>query len=180
MKTILIPHATPGTATPAGGQPRSTAPDGAAQNDRPVPAKILLVDDNLDLLKLLHLVILREGHLVFTATHGGQALTLAKQHDFDLVVTDLLMPVKEGVETILAFQQLHPRTRIIAMSGGGTHASARNYLEIARGLGVVCTLAKPFSRDEFLASVRQVLAAGGRGAAPPLVGVGPKPAPVRS
>ena len=126
----------------------------------PAQARILVVDDNLQMLKLLQLFINREGHLVYAASDGEQALALAAQQEFDLLITDLIMPVKEGVETILSFQKLHPRTRIIAMSGGGTCASARNYLGIARSLGVVRTLVKPFSKDELIELVRQELAAG--------------------
>jgi len=126
----------------------------------PRRTKILVVDDNVQLLKLLRLFIDQEGYLVFAASNGEQALDLASQHEFDLLITDLIMPVKEGVETIMGFQKLHPRTRIIAMSGGGACASARNFLGIARSLGVVRTLEKPFSKDELLESVHQELAAG--------------------
>jgi len=126
----------------------------------PAKAKILVVDDNIQLLKLLELFINREGYMAFAASNREQALALADQQEFDLLITDLIMPVKEGVETILGFQKLHPLTRIIAMSGGGLCASAWNYLKIARSLGVLRTLEKPFSKDELLESVSRELAAG--------------------
>lgn len=128
--------------------------------DLPARAKILVVDDNEQVLRFLQAAIDRAGHMVYAASDGDQALVLADQHDFDLVITDLIMPVKEGVETILEFQKRHPRTRIIAMSGGGSCATARNFLGIARSIGVVRTLVKPFSKDELMESVRQELAVG--------------------
>jgi len=128
--------------------------------ETPAKAKILVVDDNLPLLKLLRIFIDQEGHFVFLASDGEQALALAARQEFDLLITDLIMPVKEGVETIMCFQKLHPRTRIIAMSGGGIRAAPQNYLGIARSLGVVHTLVKPFSKDELMESVSRELAAG--------------------
>lgn len=121
-------------------------------------AKILLVDDNFDLLKLLHEVISRNGHQVQTAQDGQEALDLAKKDDFDLMITDLIMPEKEGIETIMAFKRFHPATRIIAMSGGGAGVGARDYLGIARSLGVSSTLVKPFSTVELMTTVSHELA----------------------
>jgi len=122
-------------------------------------AKILLVDDNLDLLKLLDEIIRRAGHEVVLAQDGQVALDLAKREAFDLVITDLIMPEKEGIETIMAFKKLHPATKIIAMSGGGAGVAARDYLVIARSLGVVRTLVKPFSPAELMETVSGELAA---------------------
>lgn len=121
-------------------------------------AKILVVDDNAELLNLLQLAMDRAGHAVYAACDGQQALALADRLEFDLVITDLIMPVVEGVEMIMRLQKRHPRTRIIAMSGGGTRVPARNYLGIAQSLGVVRTLVKPFSNDELLESVNHELA----------------------
>lgn len=121
-------------------------------------AKILIVDDNAELLSLLNQLIHREGHEVTTAKDGNQALKLAQLQAFDLVITDLIMPEKEGVETILALRRLYPGIRIIAMSGGGSHLSARNTLGIASSLGVSATLAKPFSIAELLTAVARQLA----------------------
>ncbi len=121
-------------------------------------AKILVVDDNPDVLNLLRQVITQAGHAVRVATDGDQALKLAAREDFDLLITDLIMPGKEGVETILAFRKKYPRTRIIAMSGGGNTASAQDLLGIVQCMGVASTLAKPFSRDELLTRINGELA----------------------
>jgi CheY-like chemotaxis protein len=121
-------------------------------------AKILVVDDNTDLLKLLNDVIKRFGHEVLVAEDGLAALELAKQNHIDLVITDLIMPEKEGIETIMAFRKFHPHTRIIAMSGGGSGVSAKDYLGIARSLGVVSTLVKPFSTTDLMNTLNTELA----------------------
>jgi CheY-like chemotaxis protein len=116
-------------------------------------AKILLVDDNIDLLKMMTEIIRRGGHEVTMATDGQVALDVAKKKQFDLLITDLIMPGKEGIETIMAFKKFHPATKIIAMSGGGAGVGAKDYLSIARTLGVASTLVKPFSTAELMKTV---------------------------
>ena len=122
-------------------------------------ATILLVDDNIDLLKMLNEIIRRSGHEVAMAQDGQGALDLAKKKPFDLVITDLIMPGKEGIETIMAFKKFHPATKIIAMSGGGAGVAARDYLNIARSLGVARTLVKPFSTAELMETLNGELMA---------------------
>ena len=91
------------------------------------------------------------------AAGGAEALKLSCKGPFDLVITDLIMPEKEGLETIMALRRQSPTTKIIAMSGGGRN-SGKDYLAIARLLGAQRTLAKPFSNAELLAAVADVLA----------------------
>jgi CheY-like chemotaxis protein len=120
-------------------------------------AKVLVVDDNVELLKMLSKLVSKAGHEAHLAGDGNEALKLAQEHDFDLIITDLIMPGKEGVETILTFKKLHPRTKIVAMSGGGRYASGPDYLDIAENLGVASTLVKPFSTLLFLQTVSRQL-----------------------
>jgi YesN/AraC family two-component response regulator len=75
-----------------------------------------------------------------------------------LVMTDIIMPDMEGIETILGLRRSHPRLRIIAMSGGG-RGSAHDYLLVAQQLGATRVLAKPFSTDEMKNTIAAVLAA---------------------
>ena len=119
-------------------------------------ARILLVDDNAELLKLQGEVLRREGHVVTMATEGNEALLLVQNSVFDLVITDLVMPVREGIETIVELRRIAPSLKIIAMSGGGK-VDAKDYLTIARQLGAVQTLAKPFSKKDLLEAVSGVL-----------------------
>ncbi len=74
----------------------------------------------------------------------------------DLVITDIIMPEKEGVETILELRQQKPEVKIIAMSGGGPRSDT--YLQMCNQIGVCCTLAKPFSLEALIEAVDEALA----------------------
>jgi CheY-like chemotaxis protein len=121
-------------------------------------ATILLAEDNLDLLVLQREVLREAGHQVTTATTGAEALRHARQSVFDLIITDIVMPEGDGIETILEVRRHHPETRIIAISGGG-RLSAKDYLPVAEKLGAASALAKPVTAKALLAIVDQVLAA---------------------
>jgi len=120
-------------------------------------AKILLVDDNDEFREHSSQLLRRAKHTVTTAANDNEALRLVQDNVFDLVITDLIMPEKEGIETIVKMRKKIPTLKIIAMSGGGLIAP-EDYLVIARKLGVAQTLAKPFSGKELLAAVASVLA----------------------
>lgn len=121
-------------------------------------ATILLVDDNAGLLKMQSEFLRHAGHAVTTAVNGKEALRLTQDQVFDLVVTDLVMPEKEGIETIIELRRKIPTMRIIAMSGGG-RVDAKDYLLLAQKLGAAKTLAKPFSGKELVDAIASVLAA---------------------
>lgn len=120
-------------------------------------AKLLLVDDNQDLLGLQGEFLRMAGHEVFTAANGNEALEQADRTRFDLVITDIIMPDKDGIEVIVALRKSLPSVKVIAISGGG-RLNARDYLSIAQKLGAAATLAKPFSGAELAATVERVLA----------------------
>jgi len=120
-------------------------------------ASILLVDDDREFLNRMGASFRRAGLGVIEAHDGGMALELAKLIGFDLVVTDLTLPDKAGVETIIVFKQFHPQTRILALAGDRAGMAARDYLPIAHSLGVADTLVKPFTADQLLAQVRRLL-----------------------
>jgi DNA-binding response OmpR family regulator len=119
-------------------------------------AKILLVDDDDNFRAMLGRVLGDAGHIVTTAVNGNEALRLVQDNAFDLVITDLIMPEKEGIETIVELRRKIPGLKIIAMSGGGFNAP-ETYLNLARKLGAAQTLAKPFPGTELLAAVAGVL-----------------------
>lgn len=120
-------------------------------------ASILLVDDNIDILRTHGAVLRRSGYEVVTAADGDIALQLAEQYEFDLVITDILMPGKEGIEIIIELRNRISDQKIIAMSGGGTRFNTNDCLAIARGVGVSVTLSKPFSAAEMLKAVESQL-----------------------
>jgi DNA-binding response OmpR family regulator len=118
--------------------------------------KILLVDDNAGLLKVQSTFLRKAGYEVITATNGQEALDLAAIQTFDLMITDIVMPEKEGIEIIRELRQKFPEMKIIAMSGGG-RVQAGDYLFIAKKLGADQTLSKPFTAAELLAAIKSVM-----------------------
>ena len=91
------------------------------------------------------------------APNGKVGMELCQEEPFDLVITDIVMPEKDGIETIGEIRRYFPETKIIAISGGGQRLEADDVLHTAGILGVQCTLSKPFEIEEFLNTVRDVL-----------------------
>jgi CheY-like chemotaxis protein len=119
--------------------------------------RILLVDDNEPFRRMVCKMLEGAGYSVVVAGDGAAALALFRMQDVDLVLTDLIMPEKEGLETILELRKLAPELKIIAMSGGG-RVDADDYLPLAKAFGAARTLAKPFLAAELLTTVAEVLA----------------------
>src|SRR5687768_11799705 len=117
--------------------------------------RILLVDDDDALRKMLRLTLTSLGHVVVEARDGKEALVQQQREPVDVLLTDLIMPEKEGLETIREFRQKHPAVRVVAMSGGG-RVSATDHLKLARSLGAGAVLAKPFSNSELTAAIALV------------------------
>ncbi len=96
------------------------------------------------------------GYKVMEAPDGKVALCLFKENPADLIVTDIIMPKKEVLETISEFKQKYPDVKIIAISGGG-HVDKGHYLDMAKKFGADKTLAKPFEKEELLKAVEALL-----------------------
>lgn len=120
-------------------------------------ADILLVDDNAALLAAMVDPLHTAGHRTTLAANGKIAMDLASDNHFDLIITDLMMPEQEGLETIREVRQRLPALKVIAMSGGGPHA--RNNLHVAQLFGAALTLEKPFSGKVLVEAVNRVLQA---------------------
>ena len=119
-------------------------------------ARILVIDDDDAVRLTIRRVLERAGHAVEMAVNGLDGLRLFKKAPHDLVITDLYMPEKEGIETILELRQDFPDLKVIAISGGGAHGQ-QGYLQAAGLLGANRTLSKPFQLDALLTAVREVL-----------------------
>ena len=117
---------------------------------------ILLVDDDDQLRAMLCEALTGEGYQVQEAPDGHQGIKLYESHPTDIVITDLVMPGKEGLEMIVEIKKLDSKVKIIAISGGGRGGS-QNYLKMAKSLGAQRVLAKPFSHAEMLEAISQVL-----------------------
>jgi len=122
---------------------------------------VLVIDDDEMLRGVLVQTLERAGYEVVEAPHGAAGIELFRASPADLVITDLIMPEKEGIETMLELRREFPQLPIIAVSGGARTAG-RDYLPIARHLGVRHALAKPFSRQEILDAVRDALSGPGK------------------
>ena len=120
--------------------------------------RILIIDDDDLVRETLRRVLEAAGFQVVEAPDGRQGTLLYRRDPVDLVITDLLMPVKEGIETIRELRQINADAKIIAISGGG-RAGAVDFLEMARKLGANRVIAKPFRPTELVKAVRAVLGA---------------------
>jgi CheY-like chemotaxis protein len=124
-------------------------------------ATILLVEDDDGVRSLLHKALVAAGHEVEDAANGDIALAAYRRQARDLVITDLVMPEKDGLETIIALRRINPAVKIIAISGGGrTLGLGQLYLDTAQSIGAGRILAKPFTSAALLTAVSEVLAAG--------------------
>lgn len=121
--------------------------------------KILIIDDDELTLHFLRAVLLREGYEVTIATNGENGLALFRQNPADLVVTDMVMPVKDGLKTIMELREIDEDVPVIAISGGGAIAKER-YLAVAGFLENVRALAKPLQKDDLRRVVREMLFPG--------------------
>ncbi|HXM36252.1 MAG TPA: response regulator [Pyrinomonadaceae bacterium] len=121
-------------------------------------ASILLVNDDEQFRNTLSETLRRAGYKVLEAHDGAEGLRFYRKHATDLMITNLIMPEKEGLEIIQELRRHDPEVKIIAISSGARHGSD-DYATIAKTFGLQRVLAKPFSRQEMLDAVWQVLEA---------------------
>lgn len=122
-------------------------------------ARVLIIDDEPHILLMVKKMLERAGYEVDLASNGSEGMRLFESISPDLVITDIIMPEKEGLETIREMRRKNKNLKIIAMSGGGK-ISADNYLETAKIFGASKLLEKPFSQKEMLSYVEELLGPG--------------------
>lgn len=125
-------------------------------------ARILVIDDDPAVRLSAKLALEDAGHRVEEAVNGEEGLKRMRANPADLVISDIFMPEKEGLETIDEIRRNHPQTRIIAISGGGRMDPA-DYLEIAERVGADRSLSKPFDILQLLDVVKTLLEPEGNG-----------------
>lgn len=125
--------------------------------------RVLVVDDDEQIRLVMRRSLERAGYEVFEMSDGSHATAVVRERRPDVVLTDIIMPEKEGLETIRELRREFPELAIVAMSGGG-RIDHHTYLGLARKLGAAATLAKPFMPQDLIATVRRVL---GEPPAPP-------------
>lgn len=110
-------------------------------------AYLLVIDDDEHIRNTFCVIFQNQGHYCLTAKNGKDALRLMSEHHIDLVLTDILMPEKDGLETIMEIRRSYSRVKIIAISGGGI-VFAEKYLKMASVLGAdrICEKPVPISR----------------------------------
>ena len=121
-----------------------------------IVATILLIDDDPLVAFTVERMLEGGGYTVIRADDGEKGLKILGNQKVDLVITDIIMPVKEGIETIREIRAHDTELPIIAVSGGGQGAGG-SYLRMAQALGATEVLAKPFEQDDLLAAVKRCL-----------------------
>jgi CheY-like chemotaxis protein len=118
--------------------------------------RILVADDDASIRASLDALLTKAGYQVILARNGSDAVRLWRKLGGDLVILDLFMPEKDGIETIIELRAHSPGIRIIAMSGGGANQRF-DLLEDTRLLGATQTIAKPFTSADMIAMVSRAL-----------------------
>lgn len=119
-------------------------------------ARILLIDDDAQLREMLSEVLTDSGHEVTAVSDGKYAKGAFIKSHYDLLITDIVMPEKDGLKTIQEMKELFPNMKIIAISGGDRSFSGDSYLSIAKNFGAHRILTKPFSHAAILGAIREL------------------------
>jgi len=129
--------------------------------------RVIVIDDEEDIRITLKEVFRRAGFEVEVASNGNEGMNLLREHGADLVITDIIMPGSDGVETAHNIRTEFPKTKIIVMSGGGNAAplgyepaaiTTTAYLASAAAIGADLTLTKPFDREELIKAAKELTA----------------------
>ncbi len=118
-------------------------------------ANVLIVDDDQAILDIVGLWLENEGHTVAHALDGDIALNSLKDQDFDVVITDIIMPRTEGIQLIREIRQSQKNMGIVAISAGGKKGA--NYLKAAKSMGANTILSKPLDQDKIVSAVKDLL-----------------------
>jgi len=121
--------------------------------------QILVIDDDAAVRLTVETVLAGLGYQVVCARDGQEGIELFRSMRPDLVITDIIMPRREGIETVLTIRHEQPDARIIAMSGGGRMIGSDDALSLARKLGANQVISKPFDIDKLAAMIKQLIGA---------------------
>jgi DNA-binding response OmpR family regulator len=118
--------------------------------------RILIIDDEADFRTMAIQVLDAPGFEILQASDGAEGLRKFREASFDLVITDILMPEKDGIELIHSLRRESKEVKILAVSGGGRDGRS-NYLKVAEDFGANGTLAKPFAANDLREKVAAIL-----------------------
>lgn len=117
---------------------------------------VLIIDDNNDFRELLKEVLEKSGYKVYDASNGDDGIKLYREKRADIVITDMIMPEKEGLETMIELRAEFPDVKIIAISGDGFEEPV-NYLDGAKLIGgALCTFTKPFAMKDMIDAIEEI------------------------
>ena len=119
-------------------------------------ADIIIIDDEDTLRSTMRKILERDGHDIREAADGDRGMELVREQVADLVITDIYMPGKEGMETIQELKEDFPEIRILAVSGGATLGASGPLMD-AELFGADGSLAKPFTVESLQGAVKNVL-----------------------
>ena len=119
-------------------------------------ARILIIEDNAPLRAMLKNALSAEGHFIVEASDGGEGAGIFEREEFDVVITDIIMPRRWGIETIIRLKQTRPHAKIIAISGAGRGRS-EDLLKAAYNVGADVILSKPFTIKDLRTALASVL-----------------------
>jgi DNA-binding response OmpR family regulator len=128
----------------------------SATHDRPAPHRILVIEDDDSVRQIVSRVLDQAGYTVTVAADGREGTILFHDELPDLVITDMVMPVQDGIETIRQIRAAQPEAKIIAISGGSPIIH-NNLSRMVRRLGAMEFVSKPFDPDEFLETIARCL-----------------------
>ncbi|WP_022728118.1 response regulator [Fodinicurvata sediminis] len=120
---------------------------------------VLLIDDEKTILEAMGYSLSKAGYTVFSAANGKEGLAFLDSQPVDAVVTDIIMPEKEGLETIIEIRRKWPDLPIVAISGGG-RTRQLHFLEMSRDFGANEIMQKPFKPSQLIESLNRLLDAG--------------------
>jgi len=119
--------------------------------------RIMIVEDDDIMRDMLVQMLSKEGYSVTAYSNGRDATLACESEKFDLVVTDMVMPIMDGIQTVRELCKNHKGIKIIAISGGDRSFDGTTYLYIADHIGADKVFEKPFGRDEFLKAINELL-----------------------
>lgn len=119
------------------------------------PPVILLIDDEESFRGVIQQVLVNAGYEVVEASNGAEGIKYFHEKPADMIITDIIMPEKEGIETIIELKQAYPDVKLIAMSGGGWYGTEIDF-DMAKKLGAR-TLDKPFALQELLDAIKELM-----------------------
>jgi len=119
-------------------------------------AYILILDDDIITQDVLGQICEDREHHVYKAFNGNEGISICKNRPVDLIITDILISEKDGIEIIIEIKKYYPKIKMIAISGGG-QIEPEVYLKVAKTFGVSHVFTKPLKREELLASIQELI-----------------------